>query len=141
MIKDYFRINRLLYQNMNKAYLLLGGNMGNRLANLTTAMQFLEKKVGRIVKSSSIYETASWGNTNQHDFLNQVLLIETELTAEQIMAQILLIENEMGRVRTEKNASRIIDIDILFLMMRLLKQKISLFHILKFKTGILHCIP
>jgi len=99
---------------MNKAYLLLGGNIGDRLSNLEKAKQFLKKQVGKIVECSGVYETASWGKTAQPDFLNQVLLIETKLTAAQIMEQILFIENEMGRVRTEKNASRIIDIDILF---------------------------
>src|SRR5215211_2630893 len=99
---------------MNKAYLLLGGNIGDRLANLGKAKQFLEKKVGKIVVYSSVYETAPWGNIDQPDFLNQVLLIETELSADQITKQILFIESTLGRVRTEKNASRIIDIDILF---------------------------
>jgi len=99
---------------MDKAYLLLGGNIGNRPANLKKAKHLLENQVGKIVKCSGIYETASWGNTDQPDFLNQVLLIETKLAAEKIMEQILLIEKTMGRVRSEKNASRIIDIDILF---------------------------
>ena len=99
---------------MNKAYLLLGGNIGERLANLEKAQQLLEKQVGHIIKVSGIYETASWGKTDQPDFLNQVLLIESGLTAEQMMEQIFDVENKMGRVRTEKNASRIIDIDILF---------------------------
>jgi len=99
---------------MNKVYLLLGGNIGDRLVNFEKAKQLLKKQVGKIIGHSGIYETASWGNTNQPDFLNQVLMIETKLTAEQIMEQILSIENKMGRVRTEKNASRVIDIDILF---------------------------
>ena len=99
---------------MNKAYLLLGGNIGDRLTNLEKAKELLEKQIGKIIKHSSVYETASWGNNDQPDFLNQVLLFETKLTAEQIMEQILFIENKMGRVRSEKNASRAIDIDILF---------------------------
>src|SRR4026208_2624091 len=99
---------------MNKAYLLLGGNIGNRPANLKKAKHLLENQVGKIVKYSRIYETASWGNTDQPDFLNQVLLIETKLAPAKIMEQILLIEKTIGRVRSEKNASRVIDIDILF---------------------------
>ena len=99
---------------MNRAYLLLGGNIGNRLDNLERAKHLLEKQVGKVIKDSKVYETASWGNTDQPDFLNQVLLIKTKLTAEKIMEQILLIEKTMGRVRAKKNASRIIDIDILF---------------------------
>jgi 2-amino-4-hydroxy-6-hydroxymethyldihydropteridine diphosphokinase len=99
---------------MNKVFLLLGGNLGDRPANLERAKHFLSELVGRIINYSSIYETASWGNTDQPDFLNQVLLLETKLTAEQVMEQILFIENKLGRVRKEKNASRVIDIDILF---------------------------
>ena len=99
---------------MNKVYLLLGGNIGNRLDNLERAKHLLEKQVGKVIKDSKVYETASWGNTDQPDFLNQVVLIETKLAAEKIMEQILLIEKTMGRVRAKKNASRIIDVDILF---------------------------
>ena len=108
---------------MNKAYLLLGGNIGDRLTNLEKAKELLDKQGGKIIKHSSVYETASWGNTDQPDFLNQVLLIETKLTAEQIMEQILFIENKMGRVRSEKNASRLIDIDILFFNEDIIKTK------------------
>ena len=123
MIKDYLFNYRPLLQHMNKAYLLLGSNIGDRLSNLKKAKQLLKKQVGEVIECSSIYETASWGKTAQPDFLNQVLLIETKLTAAQIMEQILFIENEMGRVRTEKNASRIIDIDILFFNEEIIETK------------------
>lgn len=99
---------------MNSVFLLIGGNLGDRAVNLTKAIQLIEEQLGKIINSSSIYETASWGITDQPDFLNQVLLVETPLPAEKIMNEILSIENKMGRIRTEKNASRIIDIDILF---------------------------
>ena len=99
---------------MNSVYILLGGNLGNREKNLTMAGSYIEKEVGKIIKASSIYETASWGIAEQPDFLNQVLLVETNFSAEEIMEIILTIENKMGRTRAEKNASRIIDIDILF---------------------------
>ena len=99
---------------MNSAYLLIGGNLGDRVENLNKAKIFIQKDIGEIINTSSIYQTASWGITEQPDFLNLVLLVETELSAEEIMQLILTIENKMGRVRTQKNASRIIDIDILF---------------------------
>ena len=99
---------------MNLAYLLIGGNLGDRIQNLDIARSLLEKEIGNITKTSSIYETASWGITDQPHFLNQVLLLETNCDAEEAMQLILTIENKMGRVRTQKNASRIIDIDILF---------------------------
>jgi 2-amino-4-hydroxy-6-hydroxymethyldihydropteridine diphosphokinase len=99
---------------MNTAYLLIGGNLGDRINNLDAAKNLINKAIGNIIKTSSVYETASWGIEEQPDFLNQVLLIETKLSAENIIKKIFSIENEMGRIRTQKNASRIIDIDILF---------------------------
>ena len=108
---------------MNAAYILIGGNLGDRINNLAEARMNIEKDLGEIIKTSSIYETASWGITDQPDFLNQVLLVETTFSAEETMQIILSIENKMGRVRTEKNASRIIDIDILFFNDEIINQK------------------
>lgn len=99
---------------MNLAYLLIGGNLGDRIKNLDFAKIWIEKNIGDVINNSSIYETAAWGITEQPDFLNQVLLVETKLSAQEVLHKILSIENKMGRIRTQKNASRIIDIDILF---------------------------
>lgn len=99
---------------MNKTYLLLGSNMGNSPASLSTACLQIEKYIGKIIRQSHLYVTAAWGNTQQPNFLNQVILVETNLKALQTMLTILRIEKKMGRVRTLKNAPRIIDIDILF---------------------------
>jgi len=99
---------------MNKTYLLLGSNMGHSKKKLLKAAALIEKQVGKIIRQSSLYTTAAWGNTNQPDFLNQVIVVETKRTAVQTMQAILDIEKKMGRIRTVKNAPRIIDIDILF---------------------------
>lgn len=99
---------------MNTVYILTGGNVGKRLINLGNAQKFLEDEIGKIEKSSSIYETAAWGNSDQPDFYNQAHIIKTKLSPEDIMQKILKIEEKMGRLRTFKNAARIIDIDILF---------------------------
>jgi 2-amino-4-hydroxy-6-hydroxymethyldihydropteridine diphosphokinase len=99
---------------MNSAYLLIGGNLGNRTENLAKVKSFIENDIGKIIKASSIYETAAWGITEQPKFLNQVVLLKTKLQPEKLMRLILSIENKMGRIRSQKNASRIIDIDILF---------------------------
>ena len=108
---------------MNKLYLLLGSNMGNSNAQLTKARQHIEKLIGPVTRQSSLYATAAWGNTKQPDFLNQVIIVETELTAVQTMQTILKIEKMMGRIRTIKNAPRIIDIDILFFNKEIIDQK------------------
>lgn len=98
---------------MNVAFLLIGGNMGNREENLQTAKSLIRQYCGKIIKSSSLYQTAAWGKTDQPAFLNQALQTETRLTAEELMRQILAIEKMMGRERKEKYGPRIIDIDIL----------------------------
>ncbi|MEO6637453.1 MAG: 2-amino-4-hydroxy-6-hydroxymethyldihydropteridine diphosphokinase [Ginsengibacter sp.] len=99
---------------MNTLYVLVGGNMGNRRENLEKALSWLEKEIGMVTKSSSIYETEAWGNNAQPDFYNQAHIIDTKLSAIEAMKNILEIEQKMGRVRTLKNAARLIDIDILF---------------------------
>jgi 2-amino-4-hydroxy-6-hydroxymethyldihydropteridine diphosphokinase len=99
---------------MNSTYLLLGSNMGNSQKQLSTAIHQIEMNTGKLIRSSHLYATAAWGNTNQPDFLNQVIVIETKLSAQETLNSILAIEKKMGRVRTVKNAPRIIDIDILF---------------------------
>lgn len=98
---------------MHIAYLLLGGNLGNREGYLREAMMELEQKVGKIIRHSSIYETAAWGKTDQEPFLNQAIELETELSAEDLMSTLLSIETNLGRTRTEQFGPRTIDIDIL----------------------------
>ena len=95
--------------------LLLGTNLGNREHHLDNARSQLCKRVGSITKKSSIYQTASWGIKEQPDFLNQALMIEATIPPYDVLKQILTIENQMGRIRSEKKyISRTIDIDIIF---------------------------
>ena len=108
---------------MNNTYLLLGSNMGNSLDQLSEAIDHIKKKTGKIIRKSDLYSTAAWGNPNQPDFLNQVIKIETTLTATATLQSILAIEKLMGRVRTTKNAPRIIDIDILFFNKEIISEK------------------
>lgn len=108
---------------MNKIYLLLGSNMGNNKKQLSIAVKYIENEIGIITRSSGLYITAAWGNVKQADFLNQVVVVETALSARQMMHTILNIEKKMGRVRTVKNAPRIIDIDILFFNKEIIEEK------------------
>jgi len=93
---------------------LIGGNMGDRMANLKNAIIHIEQQIGHIELISTIYETAAWGQTNQPDFLNQALFIHTKLNADVLMNQLLEIENLMGRIRTVKLGPRTIDLDIIY---------------------------
>jgi len=99
---------------MNKAYLLTGGNEGDRFLNMQQARTNIEHICGQLLLVSSLYETAPWGNADQADFLNQVLLVETKLSPQELLRSIFFIEEKGGRKRTVKNAPRTIDIDILF---------------------------
>ncbi|HEV7780760.1 MAG TPA: 2-amino-4-hydroxy-6-hydroxymethyldihydropteridine diphosphokinase [Chitinophagaceae bacterium] len=98
---------------MNRAYLLTGGNLGDREQQLATARELISAKCGTITTASSLYETAAWGNTDQPSFLNQALELATSLTAPQLIRKMLKIEKQMGRIRKEKYGPRIIDIDML----------------------------
>jgi len=98
---------------MNRAYLLIGGNIADRKKNLEAACELLNDRCATIIKASSIYETAAWGKTDQPSFLNQALEVHTSLNAKQLMRCILKAEKTMGRIRKEKYGSRNIDIDIL----------------------------
>lgn len=108
---------------MNNTYLLLGSNMGNSKASLLKAVVQIEKQIGAVIRQSGLYSTAAWGNTKQPDFLNQVIIVETKLSAPQTMQAILSIEKKMGRIRTVKNAPRVIDIDILFFNKEIIEQE------------------
>ena len=98
---------------MNTAFLLIGGNLGERSENLQRAREGIQHHCGVIRRLSSIYETEAWGKTDQPAFLNQALEIETALNAKQLIRRILKLEKAMGRERKEKYGPRIIDIDIL----------------------------
>jgi 2-amino-4-hydroxy-6-hydroxymethyldihydropteridine diphosphokinase len=99
---------------MIDVFLLLGSNLGNRNTFLHNAIEHIELDIAPVVKKSAIYETQSWGKTDLPDYLNQVVMLQTILSAQDVLQKILRIEIEMGRKREEKWGSRIIDIDILF---------------------------
>ena len=111
---------------MNRAFLLTGGNLGNREKNLAIARELINRQCGTIITASSLYETAAWGKTDQPAFLNQALEVYTSLNARQLIRKILKIEKEMGRIREEKYGPRLIDIDIL-----LFNQEKHNYHFLK----------
>jgi 2-amino-4-hydroxy-6-hydroxymethyldihydropteridine diphosphokinase len=100
---------------MNTAYLLIGGNLGDRAAYLAEAVNQISARCGRVTNTSSLYETAAWGNTNQPAFFNQAICVETMLDPETLLELLLAIELEMGRVRTQKYGPRTIDLDILMI--------------------------
>lgn len=99
---------------MKRIFLGLGTNLGDKMANLKLAIHLLEQQVGHIVQLSSVYQTEPWGLEDQAVFLNQVVELESQDTAFEVLDKILGIEKEMGRQRVQKWGTRLIDIDLLF---------------------------
>ncbi len=95
-------------------YLSIGSNQGNKLLNLQKTVDLIDKSVGAIIKVSSVYKTESWGFESD-DFYNICVEISTNLNPESLIAKLLNIEQELGRIRIEKKeyTQRIIDVDIL----------------------------
>ncbi|NCU03180.1 MAG: 2-amino-4-hydroxy-6-hydroxymethyldihydropteridine diphosphokinase [Chitinophagaceae bacterium] len=100
--------------SLHKVYILSGSNQGQRKQFLKKAVMLVHERCGSISKESSVYETAAWGQTSQAAFLNKVIVLQTALSPDDLMKTLLQIEQELGRVRTEKYGPRTIDLDILF---------------------------
>lgn len=98
---------------MTRAYIGLGANIGDRKAALLLAARRIEAAGGRIVARSSFYRTDPVEVVDQEEFLNQVLGLETALSATDLLGRCLGIEREMGRVRTRDKGPRTIDLDLL----------------------------
>lgn len=88
--------------------------MGDAIAHVQYAFTQIQTRIGNIKAASSLYQTAPWGNTNQQNFVNQVLQVDTNLSAQDVLQTLLDIEVQMGRSRNLKWEPRIIDIDLLF---------------------------
>lgn len=99
---------------MAEVYLLLGSNEGHREQHLKQAAQQIGILCGDIIRRSGIYETEAWGLKEQPAFLNQALLLQTNLTPAGLLTKLKNIERETGRIQTVHWGPRIIDIDILF---------------------------
>lgn len=99
---------------MVQAYLGLGSNIGDRKQQLLKAIDLIGNIKGiKVTKQSSIYETAPIGYTEQPNFLNLCLEIETELSPQQLLKHCLDIEQQLHRVREIRWGPRTLDIDIL----------------------------
>lgn len=98
---------------MSNVYLGLGTNLGDRKQNISKAIEAISLKMS-ISKQSSLYETTAWGYTNQPDFLNQVIQVETNLSPLRLLNFLKKTEVKLGRVENFRYGPRLIDIDILF---------------------------
>lgn len=99
---------------MKKVYIGLGSNIGDREGFLRQSLKLLGERCGTITQRSSVYETSPVGFIADKDFLNMVVLLETDLEPAGLMRMIMEIETELGRKRLKKGySSRTIDIDLL----------------------------
>jgi 2-amino-4-hydroxy-6-hydroxymethyldihydropteridine diphosphokinase len=94
------------------AAVALGSNLGDRAGNLTEAVRRVGG-LGRVVAVSSFFDTEPVGYLAQPRFLNGALVVETKLSAQELMVGLLAIETSMGRVRLVAKGPRVIDLDLL----------------------------
>jgi 2-amino-4-hydroxy-6-hydroxymethyldihydropteridine diphosphokinase len=100
-------------QRRARAYLGLGGNIGDVRATIRAALAALSEQGAHVVARSSDYETPPWGKTDQQPFVNACAVVETSLAPHELLALCLAVEKDLGRVRLEKWGPRVIDIDVL----------------------------
>lgn len=98
---------------MTLVHIALGGNMGDRLANLEAAIAALAPDV-TVLERSPVYETDPKYVTDQPRFLNMALAAETGLDAPALLVFLKRIEGQLGRGAGERNGPRPIDLDIVF---------------------------
>lgn len=101
---------------MNHVYLCLGGNIGDREASISLAIDKLNLVAGLVKSKSQVYETEAWGVTSQQPYLNCCICLETVIADCDLIRLLLNIEIELGRSRNtwQTYEPRTIDIDILF---------------------------
>lgn len=101
--------------DLTRAALGIGGNLGDTKQNLINVISNLAHQLDvEVLSVSKLYKTPPWGKTDQPAFLNACMLVETSLSARQLLDKCLDIEQKLGRVRTERWGPRQVDIDILF---------------------------
>ena len=101
--------------NGNVVFLGIGGNLGDRIANLRSAVKLIGYRIGKIEKISSVYLSEPWGFKHAKYFTNIVVKVRTSLSAEETLTTALQIETELKRTRSGNGyEGRTMDIDILF---------------------------
>lgn len=109
---------------MNKVFLSIGSNEGNRLKNiLLSIMKISQLEDTYIENISSVYESEPYGVKEQNSFLNLVILIQTKLSPRELFENLKMIENDIGRIDRGHWQPREIDIDILFYDKLIMKEE------------------
>lgn len=99
---------------MSTAYISLGSNLGDRELNVNRAVELIGMRAGKMIVSSSLFETMPWGFADQPAFINSACSIETTLSPQELLLTLRAIEDELGRDRSALRwGPRVIDLDIL----------------------------
>lgn len=101
---------------MNKVYLSLGSNLGNKEENILMAIEKIKEQIGTVVRQSALLRTEPWGFDSDNEFVNAAICVDTDLTPRELLHRTQQIERELGRTHKSKNRiyhDRLIDIDIL----------------------------
>jgi len=97
------------------AYIGVGSNLGDKLANIRSSKEMLDKHIGiEVMDVSGLYRTEPFGDVEQDDFLNCVFKIETVLGPQELLEALMNVEKKLKRVRTVRWGPRTLDLDILF---------------------------
>jgi 2-amino-4-hydroxy-6-hydroxymethyldihydropteridine diphosphokinase len=105
--------------------LSLGSNLGEKETNIKIAIQQLKIQVGKVLKLSSFFQTEPWGFSSQNEFVNCCCLVETNLSAHELIATTQRIETELGRRKLSEYSyeDRVIDIDVIFFENEIINEK------------------
>jgi len=109
--------------NLNKVYLSLGSNLGDKIKNLQSAINLIDTNIGDVLSISNVYKTKSEGFIGG-DFFNCCISVVTEFNPTHLIDKLLEIESLEGRVRSNsaKHESRVIDIDVLLYEDRIINE-------------------
>ena len=101
-------------KSQHQITLSIGSNQGDRLANITSCIALIHQEVGTVIRVSRLYETPAWGFESDA-FYNCALVLHSNSSAQKILNQVLKIEKQLGRIRSNQEGyqSRIIDIDLI----------------------------
>ena len=113
----------LLENQVKFSYLALGSNLGNKIENIERAKFELQYNKIKIIKSSSNFESLSWPNPSNPNFINIVIKIKTNIPPLELLKICNLIEKKLGRKRSTINAPRSCDIDIIDYKQKILNLK------------------
>ncbi len=119
----YYNCYIYFYAPMEKVVLHLGSNMGDRAHNLDRAISYIQQTIGTITRLSSVFITEAWGVVDQPDFLNQVVVLDTMLSPENLIQTVQKIETIIGKEKEFHWGPRYIDIDVLFFGSQIINKK------------------